>query len=246
MAHPLWPLFDLRVRSDRLELRLATDDELADLCAVAVAGIHPPDDMPFAFPWTDTPPTDFARQFGQYHWRTRGTWQVDDWTLDLAVFVDGRPIGVQGVRAHDFLQRRTVETGSWLGRRFQGRGFGTEARTAILALAFDGLGAEVAESGAFRDNPASAAISRALGYEDNGVVILAPRGEPRESVRFRLTQARWRSRPHGQVTIEGLAGCLRLFGLADSQSGNASGPRSARSRASASTAAPSGGSHEYG
>jgi RimJ/RimL family protein N-acetyltransferase len=170
--------------------------------------------MPFA-PVTDTPQAEFGRQFAQYHWRTRGAWRVDEWVLDLAVFLDGAPIGVQGMRAHDFLRRRVVETGSWLGRPFQGRGIGREARQAILTLAFDGLGAAVAESGAFRDNPASAAVSRALGYEENGVMVLAPRGEPRECVRFRLTRATWRSRPRSPVHIDGLAGCLPLFRLAN-------------------------------
>ena len=41
---------------------------------------------------------------------------------------------------------RTVGTGSWLGRPYQGRGIGKEMRGAVLALAFDGLGAEVAET----------------------------------------------------------------------------------------------------
>jgi len=28
MAHPLWPLFDLRLRSERVELRLPTDADV--------------------------------------------------------------------------------------------------------------------------------------------------------------------------------------------------------------------------
>lgn len=215
MAHPLWPLFDLRLRTGRLELRLATDDELADLCAVAEAGIHPPEVMPFAFPWTDAPPAEFRRQFAQYHWRGRGTWQADDWVLDLAVFLDGAPIGTQGIFAKEFRARRVVGTGSWLGRQFQGRGFGKEARLAVLALAFDGLGADVAESGAFRDNAASIAVSQALGYEENGIAVLAPRGAPRENIRFRMTRAAWQARPRPAVRIDGLAECRSWFGAAD-------------------------------
>lgn len=213
MAHPLWPLFDLRIRTERLLLRLPTDEDLVALSAVAEAGIHPPDEMPFAVAWTDTPPAEFGRQFAQYHWRGRAAWQADDWVLDLAIFLDGDPVGTQGIRAKDFAVRRVVETGSWLGRPFQGRGFGKEARLAILALAFDGLGAEVAESGAFRDNPASAAVSRALGYEENGILILAPRGDARESVRFRLTRAAWQSRARPPVAIAGLDECRAYFGL---------------------------------
>lgn len=215
MAHPLWPLFDLRVGTERLELRLPTDDELAALCVVAEAGIHPPDEMPFAVAWTDTPSDLFRRQFAQYHWRNRAAWQADDWTLDLAVFLDGDPIGTQGIFAKEFRARRVVGTGSWLGRQFQGRGFGKEARLAVLALAFDGLGAEVAESGAFRDNAASIAVSRALGYEENGIAVLAPRGAPRENIRFRMTRAGWQARPRPVVRIDGLAECRSWFGLAD-------------------------------
>ena len=51
MVLPLWPLFDLRLRTERLELRLPNDDEIAQLCEVARAGIHDPEEMPFAFPW---------------------------------------------------------------------------------------------------------------------------------------------------------------------------------------------------
>ena len=63
MVHPLWPLFDLRLRTERLELRLPNDDEIAQLCEVARAGIHDPEEMPFAFPWTDKPSPRFEREF---------------------------------------------------------------------------------------------------------------------------------------------------------------------------------------
>ena len=65
MGHPLWPLFDLRLVAGDLALRLPTDDELATLCQLARAGIHPPDDMPFAFPWSVKPSPEFERGFAQ-------------------------------------------------------------------------------------------------------------------------------------------------------------------------------------
>jgi RimJ/RimL family protein N-acetyltransferase len=109
---------------------------------------------------------------------------------------------------------RTVHTGSWLGRAFQGRGIGRLMRQAILALAFDHLGAEVAETEAFLDNPASNRVSLAVGYEPNGFGRLAPRGVARETQKFRLTLEGWRSRPRPEVTVEGLAPSLPLLGLA--------------------------------
>lgn len=48
------------------------------------------------------------------------------------------------------------------------RGLGTEMRSAILHLAFDGLDAREASSEAFADNEASNAVSRSLGYEPTG------------------------------------------------------------------------------
>ncbi len=50
-----WPLFGLAIRTGRLELRLPTEVELVDLMALARAGIHAPDSMPFGYAWTDSP-----------------------------------------------------------------------------------------------------------------------------------------------------------------------------------------------
>jgi hypothetical protein len=55
MTHPHWPLFDLVVRTPRLELRLAREDEFVELVQVIDAGIHDPATMPFTNAWTDTP-----------------------------------------------------------------------------------------------------------------------------------------------------------------------------------------------
>ena len=214
VAHPLWPLFDLRLRTGNLELRLPTDDDLVALVAVARGGIHPPEEMPFGVAWTDAPSPEFERNFARFYWSHRANWQPGAWNLTFGVFVDGRAAGVQDIGARDFAVLRTVNTGSWLGFGFQGRGIGRQMRQAVLALAFDRLGAEVAMSGAFLENAASRKVSEAIGYEPNGLDRLAPRGEPREHQRYRLTLEGWRSRPRSKVEVEGLEGCLDLFGLA--------------------------------
>ena len=110
---------------------------------------------------------------------------------------------------------RTVETGSWLGRAHQGRGLGTEVRRANLHLAFAGLGAAVAESGAMADNPASQAVSRKLGYAENGRRPILQRDGPGELVWFRLDRAAWEARLPGggaAMTIDGLDGARELLG----------------------------------
>lgn len=207
-----WPLYRLRIRSERIELALPTDDELLDLLALAKAGIHPPDEMPFGVAWSTLPSPEFERGFLRHHWLMRGSWSAASWQLNLVARVHGRVVGSQTVHADDFAVHRTVDTGSWIGRAHQGRGLGKEMRTAILAFAFDGLGARVAESSAFLDNAASNAVSRALGYEDNGRGALAPQGVSRDMQRFRMTVDGWRSRPRPPIAIEGLDACRDMFG----------------------------------
>src|SRR5205823_5162221 len=101
-------------------------------------------------------------------WGRRASWRPDNWHFTGAVLLDGTPVGVQDVHGEQFAVTKAVSTGSWLGREFQGAGIGKEMRAAILHLAFAGLGAEVAYSGAFDDNAASLGVSRSLGYVENG------------------------------------------------------------------------------
>ena len=212
-GHP-WPLYDLRIWTERLELRLPTEDELIELLGLAMSGIHDPAEMPFGFAWTDQPSPLFERSFMQYHWSTRATFAPDNWNLDLGVWLDGgQLVGTQGIGARQFAQLRTVSTGSWLAQEFQGRGLGKEMRAAVLGFAFDQLDAEWATSGAFADNAASAAVSRSLGYHEDGIDVLAPRGEPREIVRYRMTADEWHSRERSHVEVAGLERCWDLFGL---------------------------------
>ena len=186
MPHPYWPLFDLRIRTPLLEIRLPTDAELNELVALSDRGIHDPATMPFAIPWTDRPSPHRQREALQYWWGQRANWRPDMWAFVGGVFVGDHPVGVQAVHAKDFASLRTVLTGSWLGQEYQGRGIGKEMRMAILHLAFDGLGAQEAYSGAFWDNEPSHATSRSLGYIYNGEELLSRRGIPSRMINLRL------------------------------------------------------------
>ncbi|HEY3943086.1 MAG TPA: GNAT family protein [Acidimicrobiales bacterium] len=214
MGYPYWPLFDLRVRTPRLELRLPTDDDLVGLVRVAEGGIHDPATMPFTTPWTDTPPPRFQRETLQWWWSARATWRSDDWRFTGAVFVEGEPVGVQDLSAKRFSQLRTVETASWLGRAHQGRGLGKEMRAAVLHLAFAGLGATEAYSGAFSDNAASLGTSRAVGYSPNGTHLELRRGKPAPMIDLRLDRAAWLARRRDDIEVVGLESCRDMFGAA--------------------------------
>jgi RimJ/RimL family protein N-acetyltransferase len=210
-GHP-WPLFDLRLRTPHLELRLPTDEDLLELARVARAGVMDQGRRFFGVPWNELPSPAFERQFLLHWWSVRASWSPTYWNLGLAVVSDGQPIGIQNMMARDFAVRRTVATASWLGQAYQGRGYGTEMRAAILALAFDGLGAEVAESGYFPGNEPSARVSEKLGYTPNGEEIFGVSGQRTVEQRVLVTPGAWR-RDLVAVTIEGLEPCLKLFGI---------------------------------
>ncbi len=208
------PLFGLRLATPSLELRLPRREELLALALVAEEGIHPRDEMPFFFAWTDEIGRPGWRDgFVDFHERARREWSPHEWSLLLGVWAEQRAIGVQEVGATDFAARRSVVTGSWLGRRFQGRGYGTEMRAAVLELAFIGLDAVEAVSGALEGNVASARVSEKLGYAAAGEGHASPRGIPVREQRYRLTRERWETVPRPQVTLAGLDRCLPLFGL---------------------------------
>jgi RimJ/RimL family protein N-acetyltransferase len=211
----LWPLFRLKLLTGDLELRLPKDDEVAQLAGLTREPIHPPERMPFFVPWTDAPEEVRVRSGLQWHWRSRAEWSPDEWRLELAVFRGGEVVGTQGVHGQKFSVVREVETGSWVGRPFQGQGIGTAMRRAVLHLAFAGLGAHAARSGAFNDNAASLRVSERLGYRPDGTETFERRGERAELTRLVMSRASWEEASAGwpPVTIEGLAGCREMFGL---------------------------------
>ena len=154
-------LYELRLRTPRLELRLPAPEELEALYTVAAAGIHPPDEMPFAVAWTD----DLTREgFLDYHRHSLTSWTPRSWKIDFGTWVEGVLVGVQGFGATGFAESRTIATGSWLGARHQGRGIGTEMRAALIELAFRHLGADAVTSGVFEASIASRRVSEKLGY----------------------------------------------------------------------------------
>ena len=215
MGHPYWPFFDLVVRTPRLELR-AIDDEIAThLATLAALGIHDPERMPFAVEWTDVEPPQLQRNTLQYYWHCRATMSPAAWSLQLAVVVDGELVGTTGLLTNQFPVLRTCETGSWLGRDFQGHGIGTEMRIATLQLGFDGFGARLATTSAFSDNPASLGVTRKLGYAANGEAGKVRRGVPARSLLFAMTAEHFAEHVRrDDIELIGVEPCLPLLGLA--------------------------------
>jgi RimJ/RimL family protein N-acetyltransferase len=182
------PLLGLRITAGPIELRGITDDLLGPLADLAVEGISPPGGPPFLTPRKTEPPQDLPRFLAQYYWQLRADFSPDRWTAPLAVLWDGNPVGVQELFGDKYLVNRTTETGSWLSRRFQGRGIGTATRQVIAAFAFDHLDAQHVISAAFIDNVASVAVSRKVGFIENGVDTWAREGKLVPHQRFQLSR----------------------------------------------------------
>lgn len=208
----LWPLFGLRLRSERLELGLATDEDLVEATELARRGVHPPDEMPFLFPWTTRESPAFERGNLQFHWRQRAEFTPESWTLEMAVRRDGELVGFQGLGAKDFAITREISSGSWLGLEFQGQGIGKEMRAAMLHLAFEGLGALVARSEAHQETIASRRVSEALGYREDGTATHVVQGKRRTAVRYVMDRDTWLATRRHEVEIIGLDACLDMFG----------------------------------
>lgn len=210
----LWPQFGLLIETPRLRLGLPREDELPAV-AEAARDIAGPDAPRLHMPWMYDDSPGMERQLLQRHWRALAHWKPASWHLPLAVFLAAEPVGVQDLWAEEFAQRRSVGTGSWITRTRQGRGYGSEARAAVLDLAFGHLGALEALSEYTEGNHASERVSRKLGYVPNG-----QRAAHRDDAglvteyQLRLDRPAWEShaRP-GRTAVTGLGPCLPLFGL---------------------------------
>lgn len=213
MEPHIWPLYGLRITTPRLELRLPDLDRLSELSAVAAAGVHDEDRMPFAVAWTDATPEERGRATFQHLLGTVAAWTPRKWSLGLAVSYEGKVVGRQDLGATDFGVTGEAHSGSWVGQAYQGRGIGTEMRAAVLHLAFEGLGARYMTSSAMTDNARSLRVSEKLGYRPDGLMVSSVRGEARTQRRLRLDRAGWEAHRTVPVELRGLEPSLPLFGL---------------------------------
>lgn len=195
--------FGVTIRTERLEL--VTDVELnhlMQLADLAVEGVHDPAVQPFNNAWTDGTPQEIRTRLAQHLGGYWEDWTAARWRCPFTVLLGGEPIGVQSISSTHFAHLGQVYTGSWLGLRHQGNGYGLEMRGAVLDFAFHGLGARTAHSSAHVDSYASRIITNKLGYEWNGSDPKLVRGELVWEHRYLLDRHRFK-RPE---TVRGWSG----------------------------------------
>jgi len=216
----VFPPFALRVTGGPLELRVLRDDDLPELVDLVRGGIQTPGlPMPFLNAWHEEPfapgsPEGFPTTSLRWWWTQRATFAPDDWRLALTVRRNGDLVGMQDLHAKDFAHTRQIMTGSWLGRAHQGTGTGTLMRQLVVGFAFDELDADRCESGYIVGNHASAAVSRKVGYVDNGRRPIVQRtGQGKVGVdeqRVTVTPATF-IRPDDHVSVDGAEELRRFF-----------------------------------
>ncbi len=105
-----------------------------------------------------------SRRHLEHRTRHVRLWQADDF-LALAIELDGVVIGDVSLHVRSTERsNRSAEIGWLLDSRHAGRGYATEAATAMLALAFDVLGAQWVTAIVRTGNLRSAALARRLGF----------------------------------------------------------------------------------
>lgn len=214
MAHPIWPFFDLRVTTPRLELLPIDDVVAARLATLAANGVHDPGFMPFTIPWTEVPSPQQERNTMQFYWRTRAELTPAAWMLNFGVVVDSELVGTTGMSTKDFPATRVFETGSWLGIAHHGKGIGKEMRVATLHLGFLGFGATAATTAAWDDNGPSLGVTRRLGYTENGHARMTRRGRAARQLRFEMSREYFVAElQRDDIELHGVEACLPLLGL---------------------------------
>jgi RimJ/RimL family protein N-acetyltransferase len=110
-----------------------------------------------------------------------------------------------------------VESSSWIGAPYRGRGLAKAMRAIVLHLAFEGFGARAAESESAEGNDAALGVTRSLGYTPSGDTYALHDGVVEHMLWSRLTRDRWALQRQGYgtgpVTVEGLEPCLEMLGL---------------------------------
>jgi RimJ/RimL family protein N-acetyltransferase len=220
----VWPLLGLSLVHRDLLLREATDDDVVALARVVEEGIVEVGNehyMPRLLLGRAASVEGRFANFLKYHWERRSATEPEKWDLVFAVILDGEVVGSQAVHTTHFPVLREVHTGSYLATRIQGRGVGTRMRAMVLELLFGHFGTHWATSGYVEGNERSRRVSARLGYEADGIELLAGAGQSVESHRLRLSRKRWlENRPSwlDEVSLAGVGAAAAFLEIWPPQS----------------------------
>ena len=116
-------------------------------------------------------------------------------TDDFVILIASGPIGVATVKkpGSGDPPRKMPRLGYWIGRKYWGQGYGTEAIGALVDYAFRTYPAERVGAGVFHDNAASRALLEKLGFTASGPgsCTAARAAATVETVDMQITREEW-------------------------------------------------------
>lgn len=132
-------------------------------------------DLPFLVCWINDP--DVRNFLSTYLPQTEGAeeeWlsqmsKRDEHSITLVIALkDGTPIGMMGIHKINW-RDRVATTGSFIGEKENwGKGYGTDAKMALLGYCFNTINIRKVCSEAIEFNGRSIAYSKKCGYEEEG------------------------------------------------------------------------------
>lgn len=189
---------DLRIQLGGATLAPPTDAQISALARSASRpdAVLPQSEAHYVKWILGRTPPEIERQRAERIRSNRDLRRGPGWTLDLAVIVDGTPVGLQSISGlAQWPQQRIVGTTSWLLAEHQRHGLGTRCRAAVLELAFAHLNADAARSWSLQENNASNAVSAKLGYRQIERHTLVEDGRRFEELVWEVRRDDWLGSP---------------------------------------------------
>ena len=119
-------------------------------------------------------------------------------TEDFIVMADAAPIGVMGIKRPGSGEppRKMPRLGYWIGRRYWGQGYATEAVSMLVERAFQRHPHDRVGAGIFQDNPRSQRVLEKLGFTPAGTKTTPSRsrGADVPAIDMQITRAEWAAR----------------------------------------------------
>ena len=176
MTHPIWPLFDLQVRTPVLELRYIDDALATELAQLAARGIHDLTSCHSRFRGRTSPHRDSSVLRCSGIGRLAET-SAAHWHLTLAAIVDGIAIGMTKPRRRPFCDVARVRERLVARSRTPRTRLGQGDARGHVASRLRGARSRCATTGAWQDNGPSLGVTRSLGYSTQGSRRAVRRGE---------------------------------------------------------------------
>jgi ribosomal-protein-alanine N-acetyltransferase len=169
----------------RLVLRAFSEDDVPAIVRLADDPVVSRNTLRIPHPYTEE---DARRWLSIQHEESEaGTGAV----FALTAPEGGALMGACGLEL--FPEHRRAELGYWLGRDFRGKGYATEAATAVVGWAFSELGLNRVSAARFGDNDASGRVLEKLGMRQEGLLRrhVFRGGEFRDMVMYGLLREEW-------------------------------------------------------